>query len=135
MELAGEGALMALFEKLKAQLEAEGLFEKSRARRPLPFLPKVIGVVTSPTGAVIRDILHRLEDRCPTHVVLWPVQVQGPGAAAQIGGAIRGFDALETGGAVPRPDPLIVGRGGGATGVRPEERRGGKGGARPGKIR
>src|SRR3546814_16573567 len=89
MELAGEGALMALFEKLKAQLEAEGLFEKSRARRPLPFLPKVIGVVTSPTGAVIRDILHRLEDRCPTHVVLWPVQVQGPGAAAQIGGALR----------------------------------------------
>src|SRR3546814_6806232 len=86
---------MALFEKLKAQLEAEGLFEKSRARRPLPFLHKVIGVVTSPTGAVIRDILHRLEDRCPTHVVLWPVQVQGPGAAAQNGGAIRGFRTEE----------------------------------------
>src|SRR3546814_8671090 len=80
-------------------------------------LPKVIGVVTSPTGAVIRDILHRLEDRCPTHVVLWPVQVQGPGAAAQIGGAIRGFDALETGGAVPRPDPLILGGGGGSLAV------------------
>ncbi|MFC4846659.1 exodeoxyribonuclease VII large subunit [Hephaestia sp. GCM10023244] len=114
MELAGEGALMALFEKLKAQLDAEGLFAKSRARRPLPFLPKVIGVVTSPTGAVIRDILHRLDDRCPSHVVLWPVQVQGPGAAAQIAGAIRGFDALEAGGPVPRPDLLIVGRGGGS---------------------
>src|SRR3546814_9354861 len=114
MELAGEGALMALFEKLKAQLEAEGLFEKSRARRPLPFLPKVIGVVTSPTGAVIRDILHRLEDRCPTHAVLWPVQVQGPGAAAQIGGAVRGCEALGTVGAVASPGRPIDGRGGGS---------------------
>jgi exodeoxyribonuclease VII large subunit len=113
LELAGEGALMALFEKLKAQLGAEGLFDPARKKR-LPFLPRVIGVVTSPTGAVIRDILHRLEDRCPSHVVLWPVQVQGPGAAAQIAAAIRGFDALGQGGAVPRPDLLIVGRGGGS---------------------
>lgn len=113
MELAGEGALMALFEKLKAQLGGEGLFDQARKKK-LPFLPRVIGVVTSPTGAVIRDILHRLEDRCPSHVVLWPVQVQGPGAAAQIASAIRGFDALGEGGAVPRPDLLIVGRGGGS---------------------
>ncbi len=113
LELAGEGALMALFEKLKAQLGAEGLFDPAR-KKPLPFLPRVIGVVTSPTGAVIRDILHRLEDRCPSHVVLWPVQVQGPGAAAQIAGAIRGFDALGESGPVPRPDLLIVGRGGGS---------------------
>ena len=113
LELAGEGALMALFEKLKAQLGAEGLFDEARKKR-LPFLPRVIGVVTSPTGAVIRDILHRLEDRCPSHVVLWPVQVQGPGAAAQIAAAIRGFDALGGGGGVPRPDLLIVGRGGGS---------------------
>ena len=114
MELAGEGALMALFEKLKAQLEAEGLFRKSRERRPLPFLPRVIGVVTSPTGAVIRDILHRLEDRCPTHVIVWPVQVQGATAAAQIAAAVRGFDALPAGGPVPRPDLVIVARGGGS---------------------
>jgi exodeoxyribonuclease VII large subunit len=113
MELAGEGALMALFEKLKAQLGAEGLFDSAR-KKPLPFLPRVIGVVTSPTGAVIRDILHRLEDRCPTHVVVWPVAVQGPGAAAQIAGAVRGFDALAEGGAVPRPDLVIVARGGGS---------------------
>ena len=113
MELAGEGALMALFEKLKAQLGAEGLFDAARKKK-LPFLPRVIGVVTSPTGAVIRDILHRLEDRCPTHVVVWPVQVQGPGAAAQIAAAVRGFDALPEGGRVPRPDLVIVARGGGS---------------------
>jgi exodeoxyribonuclease VII large subunit len=113
MELAGEGALMALFEKLKAQLGAEGLFDTARKKK-LPFLPRVIGVVTSPTGAVIRDILHRLEDRCPTHVVVWPVQVQGPGAAAQIAAAVRGFDALGEGGRVPRPDLVIVARGGGS---------------------
>jgi exodeoxyribonuclease VII large subunit len=113
MELAGEGALMALFEKLKAQLGAEGLFDAARKKR-LPFLPRVIGVVTSPTGAVIRDILHRLEDRCPTHVVVWPVQVQGPTAAGQIAAAVRGFDALPEGGPVPRPDLVIVARGGGS---------------------
>src|SRR3546814_18211858 len=98
MELAGEGALMALFEKLTAQLEADGLFEQSRARRPLPFLPKVIGVVPSPTGAVIRHILHRPQHRCPPHFVLWPLAVHGPGADATHGGADRGFEALAPGG-------------------------------------
>jgi exodeoxyribonuclease VII large subunit len=114
MELAGAGALMALLEKLRARLADEGLFARER-KKPLPFLPRVIGVVTSPTGAVIRDILHRLEDRCPTHVVVWPVKVQGEGAAAEVAAAVRGFDALPVeGGAVPRPDLVIVARGGGS---------------------
>ncbi|MEI6640698.1 MAG: exodeoxyribonuclease VII large subunit [Novosphingobium sp.] len=113
MEIAGEGALLALLAKTKARLEAEGLFAPAR-KRPLPYLPRVIGVVTSPTGAVIRDILHRLRDRFPTHVVVWPVLVQGPGAAAQIAAAVRGFSALEPAGAVPRPDLVIVARGGGS---------------------
>lgn len=113
MEIAGEGALLALLAKTKARLEAEGLFAPS-AKRPLPYLPRVIGVVTSPTGAVIRDILHRLRDRFPTHVVVWPVLVQGLGAAAQIAAAVRGFSALAPGGAVPRPDLVIVARGGGS---------------------
>ena len=113
MELAGEGALMALFEKLKASLAAEGLFAPERKKK-LPYLPRTIGVVTSPTGAVIRDILHRLDDRFPSHVVLWPVQVQGEGAARQIAAAIRGFDTLAPGGPVARPDLLIVARGGGS---------------------
>src|SRR5256885_6022010 len=108
MELAGEGALLALLEKRRKTLAAEGLFDSSRKRK-LPFLPRVIGVVTSPTGAVIRDILHRLEDRCPTRVILWPVPVQGEGAAGKIAAAIRGFPALE-----PRPDLLIIARGGGS---------------------
>ena len=108
MELAGEGALLALLEKRRKSLAAEGLFAAERKRK-LPFLPRVIGVVTSPTGAVIRDILHRLEDRCPTHVILWPVPVQGEGAAARIAEAIRGFPSL-----TPRPDLLIVARGGGS---------------------
>lgn len=108
MELAGEGALMALLDRRRRALAAEGLFDAGR-KRALPFLPRVIGVVTSPTGAVIRDILHRLEDRCPTHVVVWPVPVQGEGAAARIAAAIRGFPALS-----PRPDLLIVARGGGS---------------------
>jgi len=86
LELAGEGALMALLEQRKRTLAAEGLFDPAR-KRPLPYLPQVIGIVTSPTGAVIRDILHRLDDRCPTHVVLWPVPVQGEGAAARIAAA------------------------------------------------
>ena len=111
MELAGEGALMALLEKLKAKLGGEGLFDPA-AQKPLPFMPRVIGVVTSPTGAVIRDILHRLEDRCPTHVLVWPVKVQGPGAKDEIAAAIRGFDAIQPGGPVPRPDLVIVARGG-----------------------
>ncbi|WP_341631068.1 exodeoxyribonuclease VII large subunit [Sphingomonas agri] len=108
MELAGEGALLALLEKRRKALAAEGLFDAGRKRR-LPFLPRVIGVVTSPTGAVIRDILHRLEDRCPTRVILWPVPVQGEGAASRIAAAIRAFPLLE-----PRPDLLIVARGGGS---------------------
>jgi exodeoxyribonuclease VII large subunit len=113
MEIAGEGALLALLARTKARLEAEGLFDPRR-KKALPFLPKVIGVVTSPTGAVIRDILHRLADRFPSHVVLWPVIVQGQGAAEQIAEAIRGFSAIEPGGPVARPDLLIVGRGGGS---------------------
>ncbi|MDO9369571.1 MAG: exodeoxyribonuclease VII large subunit [Sphingopyxis sp.] len=113
LEVAGEGALMLLFEKLKARLGAEGLFEPDR-KQALPRLPRVIGVVTSPTGAVIRDILHRLADRFPTHVIVWPVLVQGDGAAAQVAGAIRGFDAIEPGGPVARPDLVIVARGGGS---------------------
>ncbi|GAA3997637.1 exodeoxyribonuclease VII large subunit [Sphingomonas humi] len=108
MELAGEGALMALLERRRRALAAEGLFDPAR-KRALPFLPRVIGVVTSPTGAVIRDILHRLEDRCPTRVIVWPVPVQGEGAAAKIAAAIRGFADYET-----RPDLLIVARGGGS---------------------
>lgn len=113
MEIAGEGALLALLAKTKARLEAEGLFDRAR-KRPLPFLPRVIGVVTSPTGAVIRDILHRLADRFPSHVVVWPVLVQGQGAAEQVAAAVRGFSAIEPGGPVPRPDLLIVARGGGS---------------------
>jgi exodeoxyribonuclease VII large subunit len=108
MELAGEGALLALLEKRRKALAAEGLFAVERKRK-LPFLPQLIGVVTSPTGAVIRDILHRLEDRCPTHVILWPVPVQGEGAATRVAAAIRGFASYE-----PRPDLLIVARGGGS---------------------
>ncbi|RJF93361.1 exodeoxyribonuclease VII large subunit [Sphingomonas cavernae] len=113
LELAGEGALMMLLERLKAKLGAEGLFDPAR-KVPLPFLPRVIGVVTSPTGAVIRDILHRLEDRCPTRVIVWPVLVQGEGAAAQVAAAVNGFDLLPDGGPVPRPDLVIVARGGGS---------------------
>ncbi len=112
MELAGEGALMALFERLKAQLKAEGLFDGEK--KELPFAPRVIGVVTSPTGAVIRDILHRLADRFPTRVLVWPVKVQGDGAAAEVAAAVRGFDAMRADGPVPRPDLVIVARGGGS---------------------
>jgi len=113
VELAGRGALLALIEERKQRLAAEGLFDPARKLK-LPFLPTVIGVVTSPGGAVIRDILHRLADRFPRHVLVWPVLVQGQGAAAQIAAAIRGFNALAPGGAVPRPDLLIVARGGGS---------------------
>jgi exodeoxyribonuclease VII large subunit len=113
MEIAGEGALLALLEKLRARLAAEGLFDAER-KRALPFLPKVIGVVTSPTGAVIRDILHRLADRFPTHVLVWPVLVQGEGSAQQVANAVRGFSAMRPGGPVPRPDLVIVARGGGS---------------------
>ncbi|MBO0749613.1 MAG: exodeoxyribonuclease VII large subunit [Porphyrobacter sp.] len=113
MEIAGEGALLALLEKTRRRLEAEGLFALGR-KRPLPFLPGVIGVVTSPTGAVIRDILHRLADRFPSRVLVWPVLVQGQGAAEQVAAAVRGFAELAAGGAIPRPDLLIVARGGGS---------------------
>jgi len=108
MELAGEGALMALLDKRRRALAAEGLFDEAKKRR-LPYLPRVIGVITSPTGAVIRDILHRLEDRCPTHVIVWPVPVQGEGAAEKVAAAIRGFATV-----APRPDLIIVARGGGS---------------------
>ena len=113
LEVEGEGAMMLLLEKLKARLSAEGLFEASR-KQPLPSLPRIIGVVTSPTGAVIRDILHRLADRFPTHVIVWPVLVQGETAASQIAAAINGFSALAPGGPVARPDLVIVARGGGS---------------------
>jgi len=113
LELAGEGALMALLDKRRRALAAEGLFAEDK-KRPLPFLPRNIGIVTSPTGAVIRDILHRLADRCPTQVMIWPVPVQGEAAAVAVAAAIRGFGALEQGGPIPRPDLIIVARGGGS---------------------
>ena len=110
---AGAGALMAMLEKRKAALAAEGLFAPER-KRPLPYLPEVIGVVTSPSGAVIRDILHRLRDRFPRKVLVWPVAVQGAKCAPEVAAAIAGFNALTPGGALPRPDLLIVARGGGS---------------------
>jgi len=113
MEIAGEGALLALLEKTRRRLEAEGLFAPGR-KRALPFIPMVIGVVTSPTGAVIRDILHRLADRFPSRVLVWPVLVQGKGAAEQVAAALGGFAELAVDGAIPRPDLLIVARGGGS---------------------
>jgi exodeoxyribonuclease VII large subunit len=113
IEPAGVGALMALMEERKKKLAAEGLFDAAR-KQLLPWLPEVIGVVTSPTGAVIRDILHRLQDRFPRRVLVWPVKVQGDGSAEQIAAAIRGFNALPQGGRIPRPDLLIVARGGGS---------------------
>jgi exodeoxyribonuclease VII large subunit len=113
LELAGVGALMALLEARRRKLAEEGLFDSARKRK-VPFLPKVVGVVTSPTGAVIRDILHRLADRFPVRVVVWPVRVQGETSAAEVAAAIDGFNALEADGAPPRPDVLIVARGGGS---------------------
>jgi exodeoxyribonuclease VII large subunit len=110
---SGLGALMALLEERKKKLAAEGLFDAAR-KQLLPFLPRVIGVVTSPTGAVIRDILHRLADRFPRHVLVWPVRVQGEGSAEQVAAAINGFNALPERGAVVRPDLIIVARGGGS---------------------
>lgn len=113
MEPAGVGALMALLDERRRKLAAEGLFDEAR-KRALPFLPRVVGVVTSPTGAVIRDILHRLNDRFPRRVLLWPVRVQGETSAAEVAAAIDGFNALPADGPVPRPDVLIVARGGGS---------------------
>lgn len=114
LQPAGQGALMAMLEKRKAKLAAEGLFAEER-KKPLPFLPKVIGVVTSPSGAVIRDILHRLRDRFPREVLIWPVAVQGEKCASEVAAAIQGFNELpKVDGHVPRPDLLIVARGGGS---------------------
>ncbi|QFR34102.1 exodeoxyribonuclease VII large subunit [Ancylobacter sp. TS-1] len=120
LEFAGAGAIMAMLEERKRRLTAEGLFAPERKRRP-PFLPRVIGVVTSPTGAVIRDILHRLNDRFPRHVLVWPVRVQGDTSGAEVAAAIRGFNSIPAGGLalpsgdlIPRPDVLIVARGGGS---------------------
>lgn len=113
LEPAGLGALMAQLEERKKRLAAEGLFEQAR-KRPLPFLPRVVGIVTSPTGAVIRDMLHGFSERFPTHVIVWPVRVQGEGSAAEVAAAIRGFNAILPGGLVPRPEVLIVARGGGS---------------------
>lgn len=113
IEPAGAGALMALLEERRKKLLAEGLFAPER-KRELPYLPRIIGVVTSPTGAVIRDILHRLEDRFPTHVIVWPVRVQGDTCASEVTAAIDGFNSFAPGGPIPRPDLLIVARGGGS---------------------
>jgi len=110
---AGMGALMAMLEKRKAALAAEGLFAPER-KRELPYLPEVIGVITSPSGAVIRDILHRLRDRFPRKVLIWPVAVQGKQCAPEVTRAIEGFNAMTPGGPLPRPDLLIVARGGGS---------------------
>ena len=110
LEPAGIGALMALLEQRKRQLAAEGLFTAAR-KLPLPFLPRIVGVVTSPTGAVIRDILHRLADRFPCHVLVWPVRVQGETCAIEVAAAVRGFNGLISGASVPRPDLIIVARG------------------------
>jgi len=110
---AGVGALMAMLEKRKAALGAEGLFEATHKQR-LPYLPEVIGVITSPSGAVIKDILHRLRDRFPRKVLVWPVVVQGDKCAPQVAAAIEGFNAMTHGGALPRPDVIIVARGGGS---------------------
>ena len=113
LEPAGVGALMKLLEERKKKLAAEGLFDEAR-KQLIPFLPNVIGVVTSPTGAVIRDILHRLADRFPRRVLVWPVRVQGEASAAEVANAIKGFNALPLRGALPRPDLIIVARGGGS---------------------
>ena len=113
IEPAGAGALMALLEERRKKLLAEGLFDRER-KRPLPYLPRVIGVITSPTGAVIRDILHRLDDRFPSHVLVWPVRVQGDTCASEVVNAIEGFNAFLPNGPIPRPDLLIVARGGGS---------------------
>jgi exodeoxyribonuclease VII large subunit len=110
---AGAGALMLMLEKRRLALAAEGLFDAAR-KKPIPYLPGVIGVVTSPSGAVIRDILHRLRDRFPRHVLVWPVAVQGERCAPEVAAAIRGFNAIAPGGPVPRPDLIIVARGGGS---------------------
>ncbi len=113
LEPAGVGALLAQLEERRRRLAAEGLFDADR-KAPLPYMPRVVGVVTSPTGAVIRDIIHRIADRFPLHVLVWPVRVQGESSPAEVAAAIRGFNALDPAGPLPRPDVLIVARGGGS---------------------
>lgn len=113
MEPAGVGALMALLEERRRKLQAEGLFDSTR-KKPLPYLPQVVGIVTSPTGAVIRDMIHRLSDRFPLTVLVWPVRVQGEGSAAEVAAGIRGFNAIGDDDELPRPDVLVVARGGGS---------------------
>lgn len=113
MELAGIGAILKMIEDRRVKLAAEGLFDDAR-KKPIPLLPRVIGVITSPTGAVIRDILHRLTDRFPVRVIIWPVTVQGERAAEEVAAAINGFSGLAANGPIPRPDTLIVARGGGS---------------------
>jgi exodeoxyribonuclease VII large subunit len=112
-EPAGVGALLKLLNERKEKLEKEGLFDSTH-KQPIPFLPEVIGVVTSPTGAVIRDIIHRVTDRFPRHIIVWPVAVQGEECAEQVAAAVRGFNALPENGKIPKPDVLIVARGGGS---------------------
>jgi exodeoxyribonuclease VII large subunit len=113
IEPAGAGALMALLEDRKRRLQAEGLFDPAR-KQLLPVMPRIIGVVTSPTGAVIRDIIHRIKDRFPLHVIVWPVRVQGETSGAEVTAAVEGFNALADDGSIPTPDLLIVARGGGS---------------------
>jgi len=113
LEVAGTGALLKLLEERKQQFLKEGLFDSAH-KKPIPFMPEVIGVVTSPSGAVIRDIIHRVRDRFPTRIIVWPTPVQGEGAAEKIAEAVKGFNALGTNGPIPRPDVLIVARGGGS---------------------
>ncbi|CFW99046.1 Exodeoxyribonuclease 7 large subunit [Candidatus Filomicrobium marinum] len=113
LEPAGVGALMALLEARKKQFAEEGLFDEAR-KVPLPFLPRIVGIVTSPSGAVIRDMLHGFDERFPTRAIVWPVRVQGEGCAPEVAAAIRGFNQLKAGGPVPRPDVIIVARGGGS---------------------
>ena len=113
MEIAGTGALLRLLEERKKQFAAEGLFDAAH-KKPLPFLPQTIGVVTSASGAVIRDIIHRIRDRFPTHILLWPTPVQGEGAAEKIAAAIQGFNQLPAEGTLKKPDVLIGARGGGS---------------------
>ncbi|HHG90802.1 MAG TPA: exodeoxyribonuclease VII large subunit, partial [Devosia sp.] len=113
VEPAGAGALMALLEERRKKLAAEGLFD-AQHKQELPYLPRTIGVVTSPSGAVIRDILHRLADRFPTNVIVWPVRVQGETCAPEVAAAVEGFNMLSPEGNIPRPDLIIVARGGGS---------------------
>ena len=112
LEIAGTGALLKLLEERKQQFLKEGLFDVSHKKK-IPYLPKVIGVVTSASGAVIRDIIHRVRDRFPSHIIVWPTPVQGEGAADKIAAAIKGFNKLDNTN-IPRPDVLIVARGGGS---------------------